>query len=92
MILPNTPNFYIDDFAKHPTPMSQRAASSANLFKDAVMLLGGVKLLRAVGISPSSAYGGTAVGFFAGNMAGVYGFDARDTLKALDGGESKTRS
>lgn len=61
--------------------MSTRVVPS--IFKDAILLISGIKLLRSVGVSPGSAYGGTTIGFFAGNMAGVYGFDARDTLKAV---------
>ena len=68
---------------------SQRAP---NFFKDAILLIAGVKFMRGFGLQPTSVYGGTAVGFFAGNMAGVYGFDARETLKAIANAQGDSES
>ena len=58
--------------------MSQRKA-----LRDIFLLIAGARLLGKVGITPGSFYGGTALGFFGGNMAGVYGFDARETLSTV---------
>lgn len=54
------------------------------LLRDVFLLFTGTKLLRTIGIQPTSFWGGSTIGFFAGNMAGVYGFDARQTLTEIE--------
>lgn len=66
-------------------------SSQGRMMKDLVLLATGAKLLNKFGVTPGSFYGGTALGFCAGNMAGLYGFDARETLSAVSDIEKKVK-
>jgi len=59
-------------------------AAQKHFFRDAMLLLVGAKALRAIGLKPVSFYGGATLGFCGGNMAGVYGFDARHFLTGVE--------
>lgn len=60
-------------------------AASKHLIRDIALVVVGARALRAVGIKPSSFWGGTGLGFCAGQMSSVYGFDARKTLSVVEG-------